>query len=100
MVATRCAPVTSLITSAWALARPNTLSVGRPATTSRKWPPSRASSCHCRWVWALVCNPISTAKTGINGSVAPMITAEIQSANATLTSTASGTATASTSWGR
>ena len=54
MVAVRCSFVTVLITSAWALARPKALSVGRPSTTSRKWPPSLASSCHCRWVRALL----------------------------------------------
>jgi hypothetical protein len=47
-----------------------------------------------------VCHPISTANTGMSGSVIAMITADIQSANATLTSTASGIATASTSRGR
>ena len=47
-----------------------------------------------------MCHPIKIANTGISGSVIAMITAEIQSANATLASTASGTTTASTSRGR
>ena len=100
MVACRCASVTSRITVAWALARPNSLSVGSPSTTSRKCPPRRASSRHWRWVWARVCSPISTAKTGISGSVTAITTAEIQSASPTRISTATGTRKASTSWGR
>ena len=43
--------------SACGLARPNSLSVGSPSTTSRKWPPSRASSRHCRWVTRLGVQP-------------------------------------------
>lgn len=46
MVACRYSPVIFRIDSACALARPNTLSVGSPATTSRKCPESRDSSRH------------------------------------------------------
>ncbi len=46
MVACRYSPVMRRIESACALARPNTFRVGRPATTSRKCPDSRDSSCH------------------------------------------------------
>lgn len=46
MVACRYSPVMRRIDSACALARPNTLSVGSPATTSRKWPDSRDSNRH------------------------------------------------------
>lgn len=46
MVAWRYSPVIRRIDSACALARPKTLSVGRPATTSRKCPESRDSSRH------------------------------------------------------
>lgn len=46
MVACRYSPVMRRIDSACALARPNTLRVGSPATTSRKCPDSRDSSCH------------------------------------------------------
>ncbi len=46
MVARRYSAVIRRIDSAWALARPNTFSVGSPATTSRKWPESRDSSSH------------------------------------------------------
>lgn len=46
MVACRYSPVMRRIDSACALARPNTFSVGRPATTSRKCPDSRDSSRH------------------------------------------------------
>lgn len=45
-VACRYSPVIRRMDSACALARPNTFSVGRPATTSRKWPDSRDSSRH------------------------------------------------------
>ncbi len=54
----------------------------------------------CRRVCVLVCQPTRTANTGINGSVTPMTTAEIQSAAATRATTATGTANASTSCGR
>ncbi len=46
MVAWRYSPVIRRIDSACALARPNTFRVGSPATTSRKCPDSRDSSCH------------------------------------------------------
>lgn len=46
IVARRWSAVMARMDSAWALARPKTLRVGRPATTSRKWPDNRASSCH------------------------------------------------------
>ena len=42
-----------------------------------------ASNRHCRRVCALVCQPTSTAKTGMSGSVTAMTTAEIQSVIAT-----------------
>ena len=100
MVACRWASVTSRITAVWAWARPNSFSVGSPSTTSRKWPPSRASSCHCRSVWARVCSPISTPNTGMIGSVTAITSAEIQSASPTRISTATGTRQASTSCGR
>ena len=100
MVAARCLSVTVPITCSCAFARPNTLSVGRPSSTSRKCPASVASSRHCRRVLAFVCQPTSTANTGMSGSVTAMMTAEIQSAAATRTSTAMGTTTASTSCGR
>ena len=100
MVALRCARVTSPITSAWARARPNSFRVGRPATTSRKWPPRRASNCHWRCVCARVCHPMRIPNSGISGSVTAMMTAEIQSANATRASTASGMVTPSTRRGR
>lgn len=45
-VACRYSEVIVRIDSAWALARPKTLRVGSPATTSRKWPDSRDSSRH------------------------------------------------------
>lgn len=46
IVACRYSPVIRRMDSACALARPNTLSVGSPATTSRKCPDSRDSSRH------------------------------------------------------
>lgn len=46
MVACRYSPVMRRIDSACALARPNTFSVGSPATTSRKCPDNRDSSRH------------------------------------------------------
>ena len=100
MAADRCCSVTVAITCSWALARPNTLRVGRPCTTSRKCPPSWASSRHWRRVCALVCRPTRAANSGISGSVTAITTPEIQSAAVTVTSTAAGTRTDSTSCGR
>ena len=62
--------------STCAFERPKTLSVGRPATTSRKWPDSRCSVRSWRSVWLRVAVPISTMKTGIRGSVTAMMTAD------------------------
>ena len=99
MVVARYSPVTFPITSSCTLARPKILRVGRPSTTSRKCPARVASSRHCRCVRALVCQPTSTANSGISGSVTAMMSAEIQSAAATRASTAMGTATARISCG-
>ena len=100
MAADRCCSVTAAITCSWALARPNTFSVGRPCTTSRKCPHSWASSRHWRRVCALVCRPARAAKAGISGSVTAITTPEIQSTAVTVASTAAGTSTDSTSCGR
>ncbi len=86
--------------STCAFERPKTLSVGRPATTSRKWPDSRCSVRSWRSVWLRVAVPMSTMNTGIRGSVTAMMTAESQSWAATTARTVSGTITASTSCGR
>ena len=64
----------------WALARPKTLRVGSPATTSRKWPARRWRSRAWRAIRTLVEAPTSDMNTGISGTVTAMITAEIQSA--------------------
>lgn len=86
--------------SAWALARPKTLSVGRPATTSRKWPESRDSSRHWRSIRDWVAHPMRIMKTGISGSVTTMMAADTQSSVTIRASTATGTTTASPSCGR
>lgn len=88
------------IDAAWALARPNTLSVGSPATTSRKCPASRLSTLHCRSMYFWVAIPISAMNSGISGRVITIVTAEIQSPNTTRASTATGTVTDRTSCGR
>ena len=65
----RYAAPTVAIAAACGFARPNTFSVGRPATTSRKWPPSR---CRLR-TWASIRSrvvaPTSAMNSGISGSV-------------------------------
>ncbi len=99
-VACRYSPVIRRIDSACALARPKTLSVGSPATTSRKWPESRDSSFHCLSIRDCVAQPMSIMKTGISGSVQTMIAADTQSSVTMRASTATGTTTASPSWGR
>ena len=100
MVADRCSLVTVAITCSWNLARPNALRVGRPCTTSRKCPPSWASSRHWRRVAALVCRPTRAANSGISGSVTAITRPEIQSVAVTVATTAAGTSTDSTSCGR
>ncbi|EDX24682.1 hypothetical protein SSAG_04553 [Streptomyces sp. Mg1] len=86
--------------SACALARPNTFSVGSPATTSRKWPDSRDSSRHWRSIRDWVAMPIKAMKSGISGSVTTMMAADTQSSVTIRASTAAGTTTASPNWGR
>ncbi len=100
MVALRYSPVMRRIDSACALARPNTFKVGRPATTSRKCPDNRDSSCHCRSIRDCVAQPISIMKIGMSGSVPTMIAAETQSSVTIRASTAAGTITASPNCGR
>ncbi|GFN05443.1 hypothetical protein Smic_39990 [Streptomyces microflavus] len=99
-VARRYCEVMVRIDSAWALARPKTLSVGSPATTSRKWPERRDSSCHCRSIRDWVAQPIRIMKRGMRGSVTTMIAAETQSSVTIRASTATGTTTARPSCGR
>lgn len=86
--------------SAWALARPNTLSVVSPPTTSRKWPESRASCRHWRSICAWVAQPMRTMKSGISGRVPAMIAAETQSSVTIRARTATGTTTARPNCGR
>ena len=84
---------------AWAWARPKTFRVGSPATTSRK---CRAMSWRVpTWaeVRSRVVEPTRAMKSGINGTVKPMISAEIQSRETTTTRITTGTTTASTSCG-
>lgn len=100
MVAWRYSPVIRLIDSAWALARPNTFSVGSPATTSRKCPDSCDSSRHWRSICARVAQPMSTMKTGISGRVPTMIAADTQSSVTIRARTATGTTTARPNCGR
>lgn len=99
-VARRYSEVIVRIDSACALARPNTLSVGSPATTSRKCPDSRERSRHWRSVCAWVAQPISAMKSGMSGRVTTMVAADTQSSVTILASTATGTTTASPNCGR
>ena len=96
---TRWRSLTASIAAACAFARPNTFSVGRPATTSRKWPPSR---CRLR-TWASmrsrVLAPTSAMNSGISGTVTTTIAAETQSRATSTASTTSGTITASATCG-
>ena len=85
---------------AWALARPNTLRVGSPATTSRKWWASRASRSNWRAWRAWAVQPISVMKTGISGRVTAIVAVASGSAPASRATTMAGTTAASTSWGR
>lgn len=99
-VARRYCEVMARMDSACALARPNTFSVGSPATTSRKCPESRDSSRHWRSIRDWVAQPMRIMKSGMSGSVTTMIAAETQSSVTILARTATGTTTASPSWGR
>ena len=76
--------------TACAFARPNTFSVGSPATTSRKWPASRSRVRNWRSMRSRVVAPTSAMNSGISGIVNAMIAAEIQSPNSTATITTSG----------
>ena len=75
MVAERYRSVTSAMERAWALARPKTLSVGSPATTSRKCPASRCSDRMRVAVRSRVVAPTSAMKIGIRGKLTAMRTA-------------------------
>ena len=86
--------------SAWALARPKTCRVGRPATRSAKCPASRVCTAQRRLVRASVVQPTRAMKTGISGSVSATINAEVKSAPRIATPTTSGTVIASASCGR
>ena len=100
MVARRYSPVTWPMDARCSLDRPNTLSVGSPATTSRKWWESRASASHRCRAYAPVAIPTSAPNTGISGSVTRIVTPDSRSAAPTRTSTATGTITARMSCGR
>ena len=64
MVARRYWSVMSAMAWACALARPNTLRVGRPATTSRKCPASRCRCRACRPIFSLVVWPTKRHEEG------------------------------------
>ncbi len=100
IVARRWSSPTRRRIAACALALRNTARVGSPSTTSRKCPPRRLSSRHCRSVRCWVYMPINAMNTGISGSVTRTTIPEIQSAQNTTARTASGTIAARTSWGR
>ena len=91
--------MTSRIAVAWALARPKTLSVGSPATTSRKCPASRCSSRAWRCIRVAVEAPTSAMNSGMSGTVTAMMSADTQSAPSATTTTATGTMTARKTWG-
>ena len=100
IVADRWASATCRITSAWNRALPKARSVGRPRTTSRKWPPRRDRARHWRSVTALVCMPTRAPKIGMSGNVTSTITALARSAVNSRTSTAIGTTPATAIAGR
>ncbi len=91
---------TALMVATWALARLKTLSVGRPATTSRKCPDRTPRVAHCRSTRASVNRPIRTMNTGMIGTVRAMITAASGSWVRMKPVAMSGTTTARTSCGR
>ncbi len=84
----------------WPRARPNTCSVGSPATRSAKWLASRFCVRNRRATCSLVVQPIRIMNTGISGMVARMIRALGQSCRAIATIITTGTTAASTSCGR
>ena len=81
-------------------ARPKTFRVGRPDTRSRKCPDSSPSVRHCRSTCDFVYMPMSTMNTGMSGRVTAMMSVESRSWPRIVSSTATGTITASTSCGR
>ena len=87
---------------AWAcgFARPNTFSVGRPATTSRKCPPRRCRLRTCASIRSRVLAPTSAMNSGISGTVTITIAAETQSRAIRNATTTNGAITASTTCGR
>ena len=100
MVAERYRSVTAAIDRAWALARPKTLSVGSPATMSRKCPANLWSDRMRAAVRSFVAEPTSAMKRGIRGRLTAIRTALTQSAPATTPTIVTGTMTARNSWGR
>ena len=86
--------------STWARARPKTLRVGRPWTTSRKWWARRRMACQRRRRWPWAARPTSTMNATMTGIVRATVAAAMTSARRRLTTTAAGTMTASATWGR
>ncbi len=99
-VARRYRSVISAIRSDWALARRCATRVGKPRTTSRKWPESAAISRHCSWARSRVASPTRAPKRGTRGRVASTITALRTSWVAMATTVSGGSTTATTRDGR
>ena len=72
--------MTFLTAAACALALPKTFSVGRPATTSVKWPANRDRLSHFSLVSRCVYQPTRAMNSGINGSVKTTMSALVRSA--------------------
>ena len=88
------------IACACGLARPNTFSVGRPATTSRKCPAEPLQAAHLRVHPLARAAPTSAMNSGISGTVTITIAAETQSRASRNATTTTGAITASTTCGR
>ena len=98
--ALRCSSATRATESACALARPNTTSTGRPATTSAKWPDSWASTRHFLVVSRSAYQPTNAMNTGTSGKVISTIRPVSGSRTSRQRTIATGTSAASTTAGR
>ncbi|SPB29841.1 hypothetical protein MAJHIDBO_00131 [Propionibacterium freudenreichii subsp. shermanii] len=100
MVSVRCAASVRRRPTSWARARPNTCSVGSPATRSAKWLARRVSTAKRRSTCFWVAMPIRAMNRGMSGTVIAMMMVDSRSWVRIATPTTSGTPTAIMSCGR
>ncbi len=93
IVARRFASPSARTRSRGPSARPNARSVGRPATRSRSWEPSRCKDASRRSATPCVSRPTSTMNSGTSGRVTRTTSPDTQSSPKT-TTTRSGVTTA------